>query len=114
MKEKENPYHHMGNQTGYDLINGEYHIAPLYVQQFDNLACEATGIRVMLEMVTTHAAHDLKTLSEVRMRLWKELEDDLGIDTTTGTWSYQRGVVRQEIAQQPTVVKQQPPEETSK
>ena len=58
MKEKVNPNHHMGKQTGYELIDGVYHIAPMYQEQFAKIAYQKDGIEQMVAMVTKHAAAD--------------------------------------------------------
>ena len=47
MKEKVNPNHHMGKQTGYELVDGIYHVAPVYQQQFDAFASKQSGIEKM-------------------------------------------------------------------
>ena len=87
MKEKENPNHHMGKRTGYELINGEYHIARLYSRQFQELNHRVGGIETMLNIVTSHAAKDLEELSKSRRRIFEDLADDIGIDLEEG-WTY--------------------------
>ncbi len=91
-KEKENHNHHMGKQSGYELINGEYHIAPMYVAQFDALEDRAIGIKHMLEIVATHASEDLEQIRKQQRRVWETLADDLGIDLSKG-WKYKNCVV---------------------
>ena len=87
MKEKVNPNHHMGKQTGYELIDGVYHIAPLYVEQFTKLAHQRLGIEEMVAMVTKHAADDLTQLSKLNQQIWEELYEDLGLDKSK-PWKY--------------------------
>lgn len=93
VKEKENPNHYQGKETGYELINGEYHIAPLYCIQFAELAQQTEGIKLMLEIVTSYAAADLQQISKAKNELWKRLGEDIGIDITSG-WSYGNGIVK--------------------
>jgi hypothetical protein len=83
----------MGKHTGYDLINGEYHIAPLYCEQFDELMHRTLGIQHMLNMVTDHAAEDLKQISVIRGKIFKELADDIGLDLGKG-WVFSMGVIK--------------------
>jgi len=91
-KEKENPNHRMGKTTGYDLINGDYHIAPLYQERFAQIALKRQGIREMLDIVTEHAAKDLELLGEETQKLWQELAEDIGIKINGG-WIYTDGIV---------------------
>ncbi len=92
-KERENPNYHMGKQTGYELINGEYHIAPVYWESFDRLAQQTDGIDMMLKVVTRHASDDLAMIAKQRVELWKRLVEDIGIEMGAG-WVYQNGVVK--------------------
>ena len=91
-KEKENPNHRMGKQTGYELIDGEYHIAPLYQDRFENIIFKKKGIGDMLKIVTTHASEDLENLIKLENRIWKDLTEDIGLDTKVN-WTYNRGIV---------------------
>ncbi|MDO9580136.1 MAG: hypothetical protein Q7J06_06155 [Bacteroidales bacterium] len=85
--------YHKGKETGYHLINGEYHIAPLYQGQFDFLHDKKNGIEEMLAMVSRHSAQDLEAISKATRQLWDRLAEDIGIDKAAG-WTYQNGVVR--------------------
>ena len=93
MKEKENPNHHRGKRTGYELINGEYHIAPLYWQQFEALNHKANGIQIMLHIVTSHASNDLEEMSKIRQGIFEDVADDLGIDLKEG-WTYSNCILK--------------------
>lgn len=92
-KEKIDTNHHMGKRTGYELINGEYHIAPTYWQQFDFLAFREAGIKKILEIITDHFADDLKNIKEAEHKIFIELADDLGIELADG-WTYSNGVLK--------------------
>jgi hypothetical protein len=93
MRKKENPNHRMGKQTGYELINGEYHIASLYQEQFTALNFKAEGIKSMLNIVTQHASDDLEEIAKQRQKIFNEMADDIGIDLKDG-WNYCNGVLR--------------------
>ena len=92
MKEK-NKNHHMGKRTGYELVDGEYHIAPLYQQQFEKLSYEVGGIKATLDIVTSHAAEDLKEIARLKVELFKDIADDIGIDLKEG-WVYSGGIIK--------------------
>lgn len=81
---KENPNHHMGKETGYELIDGVYHIAPMYSEHFDTLNYREQGIKNMLNAVTEH----------------------LGLDTSK-RYVYQRGTLREIPEDKPLEVKQE-------
>jgi hypothetical protein len=93
-KEKANPNRHMGKYTGYELINGEYHLAPLYVEQFDKLTERKFGINNMFEIIMRYVEKDLGTLAHDEHLLWEKLGDDIGINIKEG-WTYSdNGVVK--------------------
>ena len=94
MKEKINPNHHMGKQTGYDLIDGVYHIAPLYQNQFVEIEHKKRGIEQMVTMVTHHASEELTELSKANQEVWKRLSEDLELDIAK-SWSYSNGTIRE-------------------
>jgi hypothetical protein len=83
--------HFMGKRTGYELINGEYHLAPFYCDQFARLNAEEAGIRKMLEIIIDHASADLKTIEERKKRVFEDIGEDLGIDLKTIGWNYHHG-----------------------
>ena len=91
-KEIENPNHHMGKQTGYELIDGAYHIAPLYKERMSLLTFQKQGIDEMLASVTQHASKDFERIASENHTLWKDIADDIGLDQTV-TWQYTNGVV---------------------
>lgn len=91
-KEQENPNNHMGKKTGYTLIDGVYHIAPVYQEQFDFITHKKVGIDQMLAMVTMHAAQDLTELTKQSEAIWKVLADDIGLPKDK-IWQYLNGVV---------------------
>ncbi|MCK9435728.1 MAG: hypothetical protein M0Q12_00805 [Synergistaceae bacterium] len=94
-KEPENPNYHMGKRTGYELINGEYHIAPLYTQQFEELTTKQKGIETMLAMVTNNVSQQLEQIHIAAQRIWEELSNDIGIDRKEG-FVYLNGIVKKQ------------------
>jgi hypothetical protein len=90
----ENPNHHMGKRTGYDLINGEYHIAPSYIEQFNALYFKEAGIKAMLNAVADHVSEDLKNTAEVRQKIFNDLSEDIGIDLKQQWEYYGNGVLK--------------------
>ena len=93
-KNKENPNHFMGKQTGYELVDGKYHIAPLHSGQFDYLADKEAGIKSMLNAVADHVAKDLEEITKARREVWKRLAEDIGLDMQKN-WVYRNGVVEE-------------------
>lgn len=79
MKEKKDPNHHMGKSTGYGLIDGVYHIAPLYRNEFEQLALRKSGIDQVVECVTSHAARDYEAIATMRHSIWERLYEDIGL-----------------------------------
>lgn len=96
-KEKENPNHHMGKKTGYELIDGVYQIAPLYQEQFEKLLNRKMGLNGMLNMVSSHVATDLEVISKQSDSIWKELKEDIGLDDSKN-WAYRNGEVREQTS----------------
>ncbi len=90
-----NPNFHNGKNTGYEIdAEGNYHIAPLYQQQFDALENEAAGIKAMLASVTEHASQDLAKIAGQTRKLWIIMADDLGIDLSKKNCTYYNGVLK--------------------
>ena len=98
MKEKANPNYHEGKRTGYNLINGEYHIAPCYIEQFARLSTREEGLRKVIEIMTAHFAQDMTDIARIRRKIWAELEDDLGLDKKVN-YNYSNGIVRRADAE---------------
>ncbi len=103
MSKKENSNYHMGKHTGYELIDGEYHIAPLYQSQFGLLAAKKQAIKDLVKdlvkMVTKNATQDLEELNKVTQKVWSDLMDDLALDHAK-TWTYRDGIVREKTQSQ--------------
>ena len=91
-KEKEDTNYHMGKHTGYSLIDGVYHIAPIYTKQLEDLAMQKIGVDEMLGSVTRHAAKTFELLLRMNRKLWEDMVDDLGLDPTI-VWKFQNGTV---------------------
>lgn len=92
-QKEENPNHHMGNHTGYELIDGEYHIAPMYQEQFEALGIKAEAIRELLRIVNRHTEDDLVEILKIRQRLWQDISDDIGLDPGL-EWIYSGGIIK--------------------
>ena len=89
------PNYHMGNHTGYRLVNGLYHIAPVYQEQFARLQERADGINLMLKAVTRHASEDLQEITRLQKQIWKDIKEDIGLDPNV-SWEYTEGVIRKQ------------------
>ncbi|KKM72171.1 hypothetical protein LCGC14_1423220 [marine sediment metagenome] len=85
--QKEDPNHHMGKRTGYELIEGAYHIAPMYRGQFDAVLHKRRGVEDMIGSVTKFTSDTLAQLSVQKQNIWKEIIDDLGLDQNK-VWLY--------------------------
>lgn len=93
-KEKADTNHRMGKYTGYDVVDGGYRIAPRYEQQFDECNYREAGIKQLINSVLDHANNEMASIMERRQKLFEELADDIGIDLTSGNWSYGHGVLK--------------------
>ena len=87
--------HRMGKHSGYSLINGVYHIAPMYVSQFEKFADRRAGIDRVLKCITTHAMEVNEAIAEAQRRLWNSLIEDLGLDKSKGYSYKQDGTIRE-------------------
>uniref|UniRef100_A0A6H1ZSL2 Uncharacterized protein n=1 Tax=viral metagenome TaxID=1070528 RepID=A0A6H1ZSL2_9ZZZZ len=94
-KKKEATNYYMGKQTGYELIEGVYHIAPLYQEQFRRMSLEKSGIDEMLRMVTSHAAKDLERLNKVNEQIWADLAEDIGLNNDMKWQYFPNGTVKE-------------------
>jgi DNA replication protein DnaD len=93
-KEKENPNHHMGKYTGYELINGEYHIADQYTQAFYALNTRAESIKRVVRVVSDNAAEQLKDIVDAEHKLWKDIQDDIGIYISKA-WQLKGSIIKE-------------------
>jgi|GEM_PF-6683476 len=91
---KQDKTYRVGKHTGYELRNGEYHLAPMYVEQFDRITNRRNGIQMMLEAVTEHAALDYQAVSVAQRKLWDAIGEDFGVNFGKGQWTYLDGVIR--------------------
>jgi hypothetical protein len=94
-KEKSNPNYHMGKQTGYELINGEYHIAPTYQERFSHLTMKQVAIQTLVNSVMDHASQDLQEIIKQQQKVWEDLAEDIGIDIKL-KWVYNGSVLKLE------------------
>ena len=79
-KKKEDPNHHQGKMTGYTLIDGAYHIAPIYQEQFNQIQDEAAGIDQLIRSVNESVQKMYKENRRKIRELWDDLHEDLGLD----------------------------------
>ena len=93
--EPKNKNHHRGKRTGYELINGEYHIAPYYYEQFNKLQHKRKGIETLLTIVNQHAAENLEEISRVNQAIFNDLADDIGLDLKEA-WVHSHGIVKRQ------------------
>jgi hypothetical protein len=98
-KEKINPNHHMGQQTGYTMIDGVYHIAPTYTEQFDKMRDKELGIQIIVNTTTSYFAGELAKVAETKRLVWKQLQEDIGLDPLVN-WEYSNGTVTK-LTQEP-------------
>ncbi len=99
-KQKEDQNHHMGKSTGYELIDGVYHIAPVYSIAFDKLADRAQGIDQLVRSVTIHAAEITRDIASERREIWNRVLEDLGLDETK-MWRFSNGTIFEEKGTSP-------------
>lgn len=92
VKRKDSPNHHKGKRTDYELIDGVYHIAPLYQERFDTVNLRKAGIEAMLAAVTKEATKSLEELAKVTSQIWADICDDIGLEKTT-PWKFTNGTV---------------------
>lgn len=92
-KEKGDPNYRMGKETGYHFIKGEYRIAPIYCDQFEELYRKRTSIAQLVNMVHEHAAKDLEQILKSERELWDRISEDIGVEFSDG-WVYTRGIVK--------------------
>ena len=79
-KVKEDPNHHQGKATGYELIDGVYHIAPIYIEQFNQLDDQSRAINQLLRSVNEFAMSFNQEHSRKTRELWATVYEDLGLD----------------------------------
>ncbi len=92
-KQKETSNHHMGKHTGYELVDGVYHIAPLYTERFNGISARRKGIEDMLAAVTRESSKGLEVLALEDNKVWADVVDDLGLGKDT-TWSFINGTIQ--------------------
>jgi hypothetical protein len=82
----------LGKQTGCDVIDGVYHIAPMYVQTFDMLRERRVGVDRLITTVTDHCVELNAAIERAQSEVWARIREDLGLDPNK-TWEYKDGVV---------------------
>lgn len=88
MKNKtEDKNYFMGKETGYELINGVYHVAPRYQNIFERIMAQKTGVDALVQSVSKYAAETGAQIASEQSRTWVMLYDDLGLDKTKN-WGY--------------------------
>ena len=87
MKNKVEANHFMGKKTGYELINGKYHVAPMYMDIMERIMSQKAGVDALIQSVSKYAAETNTHIADEQNRTWKMLYEDLGLDKTKN-WSY--------------------------
>jgi len=93
-KEKVNPNRHMGKYTGYELINGEYHLAPVYQERFGRLIAREYGIKTLVNSINEYFAGDLAEIGKQSQQIYKDIAEDIGIDIVNEVWNYNGGILK--------------------
>jgi len=93
--------HFVGKHTGYELIDGEYHIATYYIEKFSHLELKKYSLSEMLRLIGKHVAEDLEVIRKGEIKLFDDVKDDLGLDPS-GRWIYSNGKVYQEANNEET------------
>ena len=104
-KEIKDANHHMGKQTGYTLIDGAYHVAPMYQQDFAKFKDKYVAISEYIKAVTTHVMSLNEEIARQERETWKLISEDLGLDTNK-QWQYNFDTE--------TITEQKPPKEANK
>lgn len=91
MSKKKQDTHKVGNRTGYELIEGKYHLAPMYVEMFERMLARYEAVEAVLAAVTAHCQRDYEALAQDKKRLWATLRDDFDVDFKQGEWKYDDG-----------------------
>lgn len=73
------PSHFMGKYTGYELVDGQYHIAPTYREEFDRIFEASRGVMDIVEAVNAFAAQQKAALHRREMGLFRRISDDIGL-----------------------------------
>ena len=94
MAKKKDTYF-MGKTTGYSLVDGVYHIAPMYTEGFEKLLDRRTGIDNLLKSITIHAAEINREIAAEQRRLWKMLSEDIGLDMSKNYSYFFDGTIRE-------------------
>ena len=81
--------HFSGKYSGYELIDGVYHIAPMYTDQFAKLSDRREGVNQLLKSVVRHVEEINREIALEQRGLWERLYDDLGFDKRKH-YSYER------------------------
>jgi len=92
---QEESNHHTGKRTGYELIDGVYHTAPIYHNQFMEITHRRDALDEMLNMVTAHVAKDLEDIRKTSHKIWEDIADDIGLDKSKNWLYHMDGTVRE-------------------
>lgn len=71
--------HRLGKNTGYDLRDGKYFLAPIHQESFQRTVDERRALELLLQMVTNHVAERLAVVTAAQTKWWKVVEGDLGV-----------------------------------
>ncbi len=94
VKEKISPNHRMGKYTGYELVRGEYHIAPTYTDSFTRLSDRRISTDTFMQSIVKYVTEINKGIACEQRKLWEQIYEDLGLDRTKRwTFNYATGTI---------------------
>ena len=92
-KKKESSNYHMGKHSGYELIDGVYHIAPIYTDHFARLADRQNGVDRFVKSIVRHAAEINNEIAVEQRSLWERIYEDLGLDREINYTYHNNGTI---------------------
>jgi len=80
VKKVEKTNHFTGKHSGYELIDGVYHIAPMYTDAFEKIADRSAGVDQLVKSVARYVAEINEEIASESRNIWLRLDEDLGLD----------------------------------
>lgn len=80
--------HKSGKYTGYELRDGKYFVAPMYVEQLQSLKEESMAVEDLLRSVSGFATKQFAALRKRQHEIWTRMSDDLGVDFIAAEATY--------------------------
>ena len=97
MKKRKDINDFIGKHSGYRFTNGVYHIAPMYIENFERLMDRRVGVDQFLLSVTRHAAGINEEIAEEQRRIWNRIYDDLSLDRNKNWEYHQDGTIHEVV-----------------